>query len=390
MKRVLVMNHSAVPRGVAGITRHADLFSAVESWNHLILAGDVNRFTGARETDQPHFLSVRLRQFDSNGIGRIFSWLQYAGKAIAASSKVGKVDVVYASSPHLLTPAAGYIVARMKRAGFIFEVRDLWPKVLVEMGVMSSRSTIFRALTKLEEWLYKRADHVIVMAPAVESDLLTRGVAREKLHYIPNGGSSADFTPSAPRESLRTTYGFHGFTAIYAGAHGPANGLDLLVSAMGEVKDWPINLVLVGGGVEKKKLQDLAQDLDLNNVTFMDPVPKTEIPDLLAAADVGIHSLADVELFRGGVSPNKLFDYMAAGLPIITNSPGLCHDLVNEAKCGAGVEPHGFAEGLKQAYEQYSTGTIQESGRRGAQWIDSHQSRQAMADRIRGVLDSTR
>lgn len=384
------MNHSAVPRGVAGITRHADLFSAVQSWNHLILAGDVNRFTGMRESDQPHFLSVRLRQFDSNGIGRIFSWLQYAAKATATACKLGKVDVVYASSPHLLTPAAGYIVARLKRAGFIFEVRDLWPEVLVEMDVMSSQSIIYRALTRLEEWLYQRADHVIVMAPAVESNLLARGVARRKLHYIPNGGSSADFSPSASRDSLRNKYGFHEFTAIYAGAHGPANGLDLLVSAMNEIKDQPIHLVLVGGGVEKQKLQDLAHGLDLKNVRFMDPVPKTEIPDLLGAADVGIHSLADVELFRGGVSPNKLFDYMAAGLPIITNSPGLCHDLVQKANCGIGVAPHGFAEGLKQAYEQYAIGNIQESGRRGAQWIDSHQSRQAMAERIRGVLDATR
>jgi glycosyltransferase involved in cell wall biosynthesis len=388
MNRVLVLNHSAVPRGVAGITRHADLFSAVAEWEHLIIAGDINRFTGTREPNQPNFLTVRLRSYESNGVQRILSWVQYAAKATFASRRVGHVDAVYASSPHLLTPAAGYIIAKLKGAGFIFEVRDLWPKVLVEMGVLTERSLVFKALSKLERALYARADQVVVMAPAVERNLLDRGIERAKLHYIPNGGSSEDFVASASRPELRARYDFKGFTVIYTGAHGPANGLSLILDAMNSVRDLPITLVLVGGGVDKEALQRQARELNLSTVRFMDPVPKSEIPDLLAAADLGAHVLADVELFRGGVSPNKLFDYMAAGLPILSNSPGLCHELIQASGCGFGVEPDDLAAGLRRAHNEFFKGNLSQMGSLGSAWIDAHQSRQAMAQRLRGVLDS--
>jgi glycosyltransferase involved in cell wall biosynthesis len=292
------------------------------------------------------------------------------------------VDVVYGSSPQLLAPLAAWAVAKARRVPFVLEIRDLWPQVLVDMGTLSTSSPAFRALTALEAFLYARAQRIVVMAEGSRDTLAARGIPMSKIIYIPNGADAADFEPSATRDQLRERYGFEKFTAIYAGAHGPANGLDLLLDAAQAVRDLPLEIILVGGGIEKAKLQADAARRGLGNVRFMDPVPKEEIPDLLNAADLGLHVLADVELFRTAVSPNKVFDYMAAGLPVLTNCPGLTSELVTSSGCGLAVAPTDLAAGLREALN----GDFAGWGQRGTNWLAANQSRGSMATRLSRVL----
>ncbi|MDR7361990.1 glycosyltransferase involved in cell wall biosynthesis [Marmoricola bigeumensis] len=249
------------------------------------------------------------------------------------------------------------------------------------MGQMSASSLVYRALTALEELLYAHADRIVVMAPGTETDLVARGVPREKIVYIPNAADPEDFVPTASRQDLRARYEFKRPTAVYAGAHGPANGLDLLLKAAEEVADLGIDVVLVGSGVMKRSLQSGAIERNLENVRFLDPVPKAEIVDILHAADLGLHVLADVELFRSAVSPNKLFDYMAAGLPVITNSPGLVGDWVDRAGCGWSVEPDKLADAFRCFAAESEAGRA-ERGRSGQVWLRRNQSRSAMAQRL--------
>lgn len=198
------------------------------------------------------------------------------------------------------------------------------------------------------------------------------------------GADPEDFLPSAPRLELRRRYGFERLTAVYAGAHGPANGLDLLLDGASAVPD--IDIVFVGGGVLKESLQQEAHRRGLSNVRFLDPIAKSEIPDLLSAADIGLHILADVELFRSAVSPNKVFDYMAAGLPTLTNCPGLVSQLVLSANAGVATEPTAISEGLRQlaALSPTQRKALGESAR---EWIGRNQSRRAMAERLRTQLE---
>lgn len=387
LPRVLVLNHFAAPRGEAGGTRHVELFGRLEGWEHLIIASDLNPQTGRRVGSSRGFVTVPVVGYSSNGISRILNWLSYTVTATLRGLRVGRADVVYGSSPHLLAALAAWVLSIVKRAAFVLEVRDIWPKVLVDMGTLSASSPIYKILTSLEEFLYRRADAIVIMAAGSRTELVSRGVPDAKIVYIPNGADPEDFVPSAPREELRRRYGFTKVTGVYAGAHGPANGLDLLVEAAGQVPD--VDIVLVGGGVLKKDLQEDVQRRGLNNVRFMDPIPKAEIPDLLAAADIGLHVLADVELFRSAVSPNKVFDYMAAGLAVLTNSPGIVSQLVDDSGAGESVGPKAIATGLCRLSE-LDQAAREGLGARGKAWITANQSRSAMSRRLQGVLVESR
>ncbi|MEU4398939.1 glycosyltransferase family 4 protein [Micromonospora orduensis] len=373
-RRVLVLNHFAVPPGQPGGTRHVELFSRLPGWTYVILAGRRNMITGAPQRPEPGFHPVAVTPYRGNGLGRVVNWVSYAVTATAAGLRQPRPDVVYASSPHLLAGLSGCVLATLRRTPFVLEVRDLWPRVLVEMGTLSETSLANRALERLERFLYRRADRVVIMAPGVRAAIEGKGVAPDRIAFIPNAADPEDFTPSADRDELRRRYGFTRRTAVYAGAHGPANGLDLLLAAAEAVPE--IDVVLVGSGVEKERLRARARGI--RTVRFLDPVPKTEIPDLLHAADVGLHVLADVELFRAGVSPNKVFDYMAAGLPIVTNSPGIVGDLVMGADSGCVTAPGHLAHGLAQMV-QASPDELTKMGAAGRRWIREHQSRSAMA-----------
>lgn len=381
--RVLVLNHFAAPRGQAGGTRHVELFSRLRGWRYLIIASDLNPQTGERVGDSEGFVTVPVVRYSSNGISRILNWISYAVTATLRGLRVGSVDVVYGSSPHLLAGLAAWVLSVIKRADFVLEVRDIWPRVLVDMGQLSERSPIFRLLTHLEEFLYLRARTIVVMAEGSRTQLVDRGVPAEKIVYIPNGADPEDFVPSAPRAELRARYGFTRTTAVYAGAHGPANGLDLLLDGAQHCPG--VDVVLVGGGVLKDSLVADVTKRGLRNVRFLEPIPKDKIPDLLAAADIGVHVLADVELFRSAVSPNKIFDYMAAGLPTLTNCPGLVSDLVSSTNSGVAVDPTGLAEGLMRLANA-SAEERTRMGQNGREWIAAHQSRTAMASRLRSSL----
>ena len=199
----------------------------------------------------------------------------------------------------------------------------MWPRVLVDMDQLRETSPVFRIADALENFLYRRAAVIVVMADGTRSDLQGRGIPAEKLVYIPNAADPDFFRPSAERNVLRDVIGFERFTAVYAGAHGPANGLELLLDAAAAVSDLDVDIVLVGGGVSKASLVAEAATRGLSNVRFIEPMTQSLrcLTSLLPRTSV-YTCWRTSTLFRSAVSPNKLFDYMAAGLPVITNCPG--------------------------------------------------------------------
>ncbi|MCO1653879.1 glycosyltransferase family 4 protein [Pseudonocardia humida] len=387
-RRVLVLNHFAVPVGEPGGTRHTELFGALPGWDHLIVASRTNLSTHRTQRDRPGFRFVPVTPYRSNGVARIGNWMSYAVMAVVASllDVRRRPAVVYASSPHLLAAAAGAVIAAASRAPLVLEIRDLWPKVLVEMGQLSASSPICRALAALESWLYRRADRIVVLADGVARSLEQAGVPVEKITVIPNAADPEYFDTEVTRDDARARYGFDRLTFVYAGAHGPANGLGLLLDAAAVIGD-DIGIVLVGDGVSRAALVERAVTEGLTNVRFLDPLPKAEMPRLLHAADIGVHCLADVPLFHYGVSPNKLFDYMAAGKPVITNTPGDVAALVTDSGGGIAVSPSGLAAGISRMAEA-GADQLSRWGCNGRRHIRENQSRQVMAKRLNAMLDT--
>lgn len=384
---MLVLNHFAVPRAAPGGTRHVELFGRLEGWDTVILASNRNMLTRAIGAKGDSIHAVWTSPVAASGPSRVVHWASYAGTAFVAGLRQ-PTDLVYASSPHLLAGLAGWALARLKRVPLIIEVRDLWPQVLVDMEQLAATSLLYRSLKVLERFLYRHANAVVVLAEGNRSAVVADGARADRVVFLPNGADPADFEVAEERETLRARFGMEGVVFLYAGAHGRANGLDLVLDAAAELREThpEIRFWLVGDGILKKDLHTDATRRGLTNVVFRDPVPKQDMPALLAAADVGLHVLADVPVFRHGVSPNKLFDYMAAGLTVLTNTPGEVTDLVSDAKAGMTVGPLGIGAGAASLADmdpcqRYSI------GRSGRRFIGKHRSRTEIANRLEQLLN---
>lgn len=347
MRRVLVLNQYALPRSEPGGTRHVELFGRLDDWDFLIVSGNRNHYTQNRfNSADPHFRTVRVPPLGYSARSRVTTWVTWSLGAAVASLKGPRPDVVYASTPHLLAPLVGACVARACRVPLIVEVRDLWPESMVAAGLLRRGSTTYWALRALEAIAMRAADHVVVVTSGWEQHLSELGVASDRVTVIPNGADPADFlVADGVRERVRTELGLEQFTAVFAGAHGPKDGLEHIMDAAAQVSD--VDFLLVGDGSAKAAAINRCEREGLNNVRFLDPVSKDKLPRILAAADAGIHSVSPLPVFQLGMSPNKVFDYLAAGLPVVSNAGQPVHKLIGTHESAYVGSPGSLIEGLR-------------------------------------------
>jgi glycosyltransferase involved in cell wall biosynthesis len=323
--------------------------------------------------------------------------LSYATGAIRAQRRMPRPDVVVGSSVHPAAVAAAYLIGGVRRVPFVFEVRDLWPQALVDMGALKENGAITRALRGLERFLYRRARVVISLLPGA-TDYITRlGVQKEKIVYIPNGivdfgervqdmNDSATKLLAKIKELRRAGY----LVAGYVGSHVRANGVDTLVEAALALRDrgvLDIALVIVGDGLQKEGSRQLASRHDLRNVIFWKSLPKRSVPAVLDAFDVALFSPRDLAVFRYGVSSNKLFDYLASGRPVV--SACAVEDTPVSASGGGICVPPESPEEIAGALIKLAS--MGEAGRRamgerGRCWVYQHHGATALAGRFLDAL----
>ncbi len=262
-------------------------------------------------------------------------------------------DVAFATTTPLTVGVPGLVARWIRRKPFVFEVRDLWPELPKAMGVITN-PFVLATLSALEWASYRSATRLIALSPGIVEGIKNRNVATGSIALIPNGcdleifsGAAAPWRPEGVEAA--------DLLALFAGTHGNANGLDALLDAalvLSRRGRNDIKIVLVGQGREKPFLQKRVDRERIDNVIFHDPVDKDRLSGLMMATDIGLQILANVPAFYYGTSPNKFFDYIAAGLPVLTNYPGWVADLINENDCGFAVEPvspEALADALEQA-----------------------------------------
>jgi glycosyltransferase involved in cell wall biosynthesis len=262
-----------------------------------------------------------------------------------------KYDVLFATTTPLTAGLPGIFARWLKGQVFVFEVRDLWPELPRAMGVIRNPAVLW-FMSLLEFASYRSAHKLIGLSPGIVDGIARRGVPRKKIELVPNGASLEVFAqPSVPWRPAGAGEG--DLLAVFTGTHGVANGLSSVLDAAKELKArgrTDIKLLLVGDGKQKAQLLERAAAEKLDCVLFHPPVEKSRLVGLMAAADVGMQILADVPAFYYGTSPNKFFDYLAAGKPVLINYPGWVADLVNREKCGVVVPPRdpvAFADALE-------------------------------------------
>jgi glycosyltransferase involved in cell wall biosynthesis len=256
-----------------------------------------------------------------------------------ASIRAGEVDVVMGTSPPIFQAVSAWLISRLRRRLFLLEIRDLWPEFAIGMGVLKNPVLIWLS-RRLESFLYAQATHILVNSPAYRDYLVERGVSPDKITLIPNGVDAGMFDPSARGEGMRSSLGVAGkFLVTYAGALGMANDIPTVLRAAKRLQnDADIHFLLLGDGKERLRLENLVRELSLTNVTFAGAIPKSRVPEALAASDACIAILQAIPMFRT-TYPNKVFDYMAAGRPTILVIDGVIRKVIEAAKGGTYVPP---------------------------------------------------
>ncbi|UIZ96490.1 glycosyltransferase family 4 protein [Acinetobacter johnsonii] len=368
MKILYFHQHFSTPKGSAGIRSYAMAQSLIRNGHQVTM---VCGSFGAGQTGltQPFNKGMRRGMVDgidiiefelpySNALSflkRILIFLSFAFKSIKVAL-TEQYDVVFATTTPLTAGIPGIFAKWFRRKPFVFEVRDLWPELPKAMGVIKNPIVLWM-MSVLEWTSYHSADRLVGLSPGIVDGIIKRGIAPEKVASIPNGCDLDIFASEHQAwrpEGVQPT----DLMAIFTGTHGLANGLNAVLDAAVELKKrqrTDIKLVLVGDGMQKKALLERAAELQLDNVIFHDPVNKAKLAGLMASADIGLQILANVPAFYYGTSPNKFFDYISAGLPVLNNYPGWLAELITKEQCGFAVlpeNPQAFADALEQAANQ--------------------------------------
>ncbi len=301
-------------------------------------------------------------------------------------------DVIIGTSPTFFAAIAAAVKSFLLRKPFVMEVRDLWPAIFVELGVLKN-PLLIGLLERLERWLYHRADRVVTVTQAFRQDLIRRGVPPEKVSFIPNGADVDYWIPKKKDPQVLDRLGLENkFVVLYIGAHGISHALKKVLDCAALLKDHPhIHFLFVGDGAEKAMLMKCASDACLDNVTFHDSVSKDDVGSFYALSDICLVPLRDIPLFDSFI-PSKMFEIMAMARPIVASLKGEAADIIKCSGSGIVVPPEdsvSIKDAILSLYE--NPNKHKALGENGRRFVCEHYSRLAMADRYLEVLaDATR
>lgn len=280
-------------------------------------------------------------------VKRVLDYQSFMVSATLAALFVPRVNVVVGTSPQFFTVCAAYLVSRLKRIPYVFELRDIWPESIKAVGAMKESAAI-RALERLELFLYRKAARIVSVTHSFKKALIARGVDGGKIEVVTNGVDMTRFKPMAKDADLVRELGLEGkFVAGYVGTHGLAHHLETLLDAAEMLRNTPdgaaFHFILLGDGARKQALKEEAARRGLDNVTFIDSVPKDQVARYWSLLDVSVIHLRKTELFTT-VIPSKLFECMGMGLPVLHGVAGESADIVRKEGVGIVFEPENAAQ----------------------------------------------
>lgn len=385
---ILLIHQYFLEKGDGGGSRFNEMTQVWSEQGHsvTVLAGMVHYATGKKPDkykkkyffkDENFYKNVDVlrchvsESYNVNFLGRLWGYFSFVFSSIYAGllKTKGKFDVIIVTSPPLFVGITAYIISKLKRTPFVFEIRDLWPESAIDTGVLKNKYIIKFAYW-FEKFIYNRASLINVLTPAFRNKLINeKNVPKEKVIFIPN---AADFSLAEnvsqdfDIEKFRKEQNLEGrFVITYVGAHGVANHLIQLVDVAEQMQETNVLFQLIGSGMKKEELISEVAKRKLNNVKFVDPVPKSEVFKYILASDMGTSVLKKVDTFKT-IYSNKTFDYMSCKKPILLAIGGVSRDLVETAECGYYVEPENTSDivngVLKAMAEQEKLDMLGENG----------------------------
>jgi glycosyltransferase involved in cell wall biosynthesis len=366
-----------------------------------VVTGFPNHPTGVI---RPEYRGYFIKREQTDGIDVLRTWVYVAANKgftkrvlnflsfflssfILAALKTGRTDVVIGTSPQFFCAVSAFLLSRIKRVPFVFEVRDIWPQSAVELGALSN-PLIIRALRAIELFLYRRAALIVAVADSTRQYLLDKGIAAGKIAVIPNGIDAKFLMAAAAPREVRAELGLEGkFIVSYIGTHGMSHALETVLSAAQVLgSDDSIHFLFVGEGAEKEKLERLAGELQLRNVTFLGQQPRETLLAFYRASDVSLVPLKKLPIFTK-VLPSKLFELMGAGCAIVCSVEGEAASLVERAEAGLCIQPENI-EQLVDAIRRLRSAPelVARFGANGRRFVTAHYLRSTLAERYLEAL----
>jgi len=322
---------------------------------------------------------------------RILNYSSFCFSAACTGIFTERPDVVIASSPQLLVGLSGWCVARRKGSRFVLEVRDLWPESLKAVGVGSEASLVYRALARIAGFLYRKADHIVVVTSAFKDHLVQHWrVAPEKISVVENGVEAELFSPRT-ESNLRMELCAEGkFVVSYVGTMGNAHGLQTVIEAAERLQSVApqVLFLLVGEGAEKQQLVSMARSRGLTNLRLVDQQPRERIPAYICASDACLVLLKKSEIFKT-VIPSKMLEFMACARPVILGVQGQAQQILENAQAGICIEPENSSALAQAVLRLADNEQLRETlGRNGRRHVLQNFSRRQSATAYIEVLSS--
>jgi glycosyltransferase involved in cell wall biosynthesis len=384
-KNIWILNHYAASPDMAGGTRHHDFGRELvkRGYKVTIFASGFNHSTKKyikvhsterykiEDYDGVRFVWLNTIPYYGNNWRRILNMVSYGVRVFNVCRGIEKPNVIIGSSVHPFAVVAAWWLAKRYKSKFIFEVRDLWPQTAIEMGVIKATGVPARLLYIWEKFMYKRADKIIVLLPNAKEYIEKCGIESQKIVWIPNGVDLEQFdeavhiVPSS--EAIKAFEKYKDkFKVVYSGAHGPANDLETVIDAayLLAKKSADVHFFLIGDGPEKKKLIKKVQEKAVDNITFLDPVPKYQVPAILQQSDL-----------------------LISGKPVIMSGNAI-NNIIQEAKAGITVEPENpeaLSEGIIKIQEM-TPEERQKLGANGRAYVEKYHNTRALTDILEKIL----
>lgn len=352
---IWIFNQYATKPNEAGGTRHYDFGRQFVKHGHNvhIIASSFAHYTFTwreryfytENVEGVMFHWIWTWPYKGNSIWRMINMLSYFFISIIRALMIKpKPDVIVGSSVHLFACLAAYVVSVFRKSAYVVEIRDLWPRTLIDMGAIHEQSFLAKLFFSIERFVYKKADCIITLLPGSIKYIADVCGMKEKIVYIPNGIVVREENGKSSVESrLKEIKKNHKQIVMYVGAHGYANAIDVILESVYFTKS-DVAYVFIGDGPEKQKLMDRASKME--NVYFLNPIPKKDVVATLKHADVLVISMRNSPIYKYGISLNKLSDYLLSGKPILF-AGRVYNDVVTDAKVGITIEPENPSEMAK-------------------------------------------
>lgn len=392
---ILLIHQAFAGPDEAGGTRHYELLEKLcaQDFRATVITGATNYFSGSARAPLSHGSQLQIvlagarAEFHKSYTRRLLAFARFAVASFAAGLRVREIDLVFATSPPTFQAVSSWLIAAIRRKPLVLEIRDLWPRFAEALGVLRNPLMIYAA-ERAERFLCRRADLILINSPGFRDHIIAMGADPKRIVVVPNGSDPDFFDPKASGDEFRSEHRLTGkFVVMYAGATGPANDLECLLHAANRIRsEKQIAFVVVGAGKALAKLKREAKRLRLHNLRFVTPQPKSRMREVLAAADVCVATLKNAPILQA-TYPNKVFDYMAAGRPLVLAIGGPIREVLENAQCGIAIPPGDDAAMADAVLLLRGSEELRiKMGKAGRHYLERHFNRQQQAAELAECL----